>query len=256
MVQFLLPFDAVRDFLSQSPAVIYTSVSVALVYDAIIEILTALETQKIEQKRGNPQTNDKPTTERCTSCLTGYMQLNTKEAEKVCTNCGTVHEVRMILRDNCQTFDERYDDMLRHSRSTPNDVPKWVQKALDYDSEERHRMEIENELEHYNAIPHLKDQKLRPDEMMRAKRNAMLPSRANPSTRVVAAMLVPKVEKFLEDHDVRQAITAGRSLPTMRFTPRESPYKCIRCGAAVDEPYLQRRHPCGWGKKKRKQSFP
>ena len=257
MSGFLLPFDCIASFLEESPAVTLTHVDVRCVYDALIEILTKVQEQKVDEQKRNALRKRKETqVPRCEHCKTGYLQIDTTEAQTVCSDCGVVSVCNMVLERNCQTYDERHDDMIRHERSVPNDVPKWLQKSLDYDNEERHRIEVERELEQLNDNPYIRSQRLSTDDLERAKHHALLPKRANSSVRAVAAILAPTVQKFLDEHDFKEKIKACAALPVLRYTPPIPNYHCLRCGASVDAPYLQRRHPCKWGQVKRKRSFP
>lgn len=242
----LLPFDSVHPFLTDSPLVKLTKVDVKPLYDAIIEIMTEWDRQ-----RSVPKVEVVTKAPRCSHCKIGYFVIDEVEANRVCGNCGIVAETGLILENNCQTFNERHDDMIRHERAVPKDVPKWLQQSLDAQGDEGHRFDVYEKLESLNSNPYAQNQRLPKDDLEKAKRDAMIPLRGNPLIRATAAMLAPKIDAYFDMKDMRVRISKSMPLPVMTYDPPVPKYACFRCGAAVFEPYMQRRHPCGWGKRKR-----
>lgn len=246
-MSILLPFDSVRPFLDESPLLQLTQVDTKNVYDAVIEIMSLWDKRSKEQVPLVP----KPVP-RCTHCKIGYLVNNEVDADCVCSNCGVVQASRLIIENNCQTYNERHDDMIRYKRSVPKDVPKWVQQSLDMQGNEMQRFEVENELEKWNSNPYAQHQWLTKDSLDKAKDDAMIPQRANATVRAVAAMLTPKIYAFFDFNDIKTRISKGMPLPVVRYQPPVAKYKCFKCGAPVFEPYMQRKHPCGWGRKRRR----
>ena len=247
----LLPFDSVKEFLTDSPLVKLTRVDVKSVYDAMIEIVTVWHTRT----KSSP-TIRTPVPPQCSHCKIGYFVIDETEALKVCSNCGVVAESGLIIEHNCQTYKERHDDLARHARAVPKDVPKdvpkWLQQSLDAQDDDHHRFVVDDALEHWNSNPFAADQRLTKDQLASAKMDAMIPVRCNTTVRAVAAMLSPKVYEFFDMNDIRDRISKGKSLPIMAYSSPVPRYACFKCGAAVHEPYMQRRHPCGWGGKRKR----
>ena len=243
----LLPFDSVRPFIEDSPLVELTQVDTKSVYDAVIEILSAWKTRAKDQVPLVP----KPVP-RCAHCKIGFLVINEADADCVCSNCGVVHESGLIIESNCQTYNERHDDLLRYERSAPKDVPKWLQQSLDMQGNDMHRFEVENKIENWNSNMYTRDQWLSKDALEKAKDDAMIPSRANATVRAVAAMLSPRIHAFFDFDDIKTRMSKSMPLPVMRYEKPVAKYACFKCGAAVFEPYMQRKHPCSWGNKRRR----
>lgn len=249
----LLPYDVVEPFLSDNSLCQLSGADPKAVYECLLVILA-------EMKRDRDKATEvagyrpKPSVPRCTACKIGFWEIDTKEAYAVCSECGVVAQTNLVLADNCTTFNERHDDGQRHHRTSAPDVPQWMQKALDYTSEELHRFEVEGEIDSLNDNPFVAEFKLFDVDKRDAKRYAMLPARANAIVRATAALVAPRVDKFFDMDDIRSRISEGRALPIMRYESPRMQYKCNRCGVGVSEPYMQRRHPCEWGKRPRKRS--
>lgn len=244
----LLPYDCVESFLKDCPLLTLTHENARDVYGAVIEMLTAWS----EDKHGDA-TPTETTWYACEHCAGGgELLINHKEAELVCKSCGVVRETSFMLMDNCRTFSERVDGTST-SGSTGHcaSVPWWAQKAIASDAADTFRGEVERELHQWRDNPYAMQLHRSKDDLEKAKLDAMIPKRGSATTRAVAALLAPEISRFFEVNNIRECVERGVTLPRMEYIPIRPKYTCNRCGARVFEPYMQRKHPCGWAKRKK-----
>ena len=89
---------------------------------------------------------------------------------------------------------------------------------------------------------------------MKAKEMAkLIKVRSNTLSKVFAVIAYIQLENRVDWESIQSAVKVGAPIPTIEIMLyKESKYNCIKCGASVDEPYMVKRHPCGWGKKRRR----
>ena len=90
--------------------------------------------------------------------------------------------------------------------------------------------------------------------MARARRWAGDITHTSTPVKAISALLFDRVAAFADPSLFEDAMRQGRPMPTLAVaTTRSGGYWCARCGAEVDCAYAAKRHPCGWGSKKRRR---
>jgi hypothetical protein len=118
--------------------------------------------------------------------------------------------------------------------------------------EERRVWEIEAEIQQWVHHP-MAGVSIEKDKLSMIKRRALLPARANVTDRVVGAILTESITDLLDLDAVQRAVRDGKAVPVARYTEKKPEFKCSKCGAAVWTLWETRRHPCGWGQRKRRR---
>lgn len=164
----------------------------------------------------------------------GYLLRDTKEAEMVCADCGAC--TAYIVPENCHTYSESLQ------RQVCQDACPRKEEDV------RANMEF---LEQYNSLPG-SSFSVPTEQLAWIARVASLPQKEGRGERCVAAAFVADIEAFFDFDEVERCVRARLPLPIMQYTPPPCPsFQCSRCGARVHTRWEARRHPCGWGKKRK-----
>ena len=165
----------------------------------------------------------------------------TRDGDWVCNSCGVV-QGRVCHTQFSKT------ETAAHAKRPAHKLPKWTEHCLETDG---YYHEHTRELEHWNHYVNLSDA-----DMSRAKwyiRKSLRDQRVSPLVRVVAALLAPRFLDTVDMEDVRQRVLKRTKLVIPSFDPPAAEFACPRCHAKVATLCDARRHPCNWGKHKRKR---
>ncbi len=245
----LLPYDCVKAFLENHALVNEAKVSPQSVHECIVQMLDAT---KVPERGGGgePSSSIGP----CIHCKERRREIDIREALIVCTNCGVVEKYSNPR--NCMAFDKS-EPTTRTCRDKKDNLPQWIKNASQFDDGEYHAYEVGEEVEHWNTHrnggTHMGE-----DDLSLAKKRALIPVRASITSRSLAALFFPWVKSNFDFENLNQLIRQGKTLPILK--EREDPnlkqwgeLRCLRCDAIVSTPYEQKRHPCNWGKTKRRR---
>ena len=245
----LLPYDCVRDFLEEHPLIDISDATPRGVYEAIVAILertreATARDDRIDERRAAP---NEVRIEPCALCK-GYKRYDSHTGDLICSSCGACS--RFTRAEDARLYDK--PDEKSGGRPTRDDnIAQWAKKSVEFAEGEYRRILIEKDMDSWNDY--------RPggpchgaDAMTRLKRLVHVPERVGPTDRVMAALLLPAVERAFDFEQIADAVRQGKRLPTLAYDPPQPQFACQRCGAAVFNRYEERRHPCGWGTKRRK----
>lgn len=245
----LLPYDCTRDFLEQHALTDISRVSPVNVHNCITHMLNVATPTPAASKSALPAR--KPQIEGC-MCKSpdGRYEVDPCRGDMVCSGCGVT--TRYIVADNCTVYSESQATI---KSKAPVGITDWVWASSRMDDDERHHAEVMDCMCNLNEY--------RPggtfhpiDDLKFLHALAMAPQRASAAERAVAALLYPKVRDAFDMSAVEAAVRSGGSLPKMHTTTNLlwGELRCKRCNALVETPYEQKRHPCGWGQKKRRRA--
>ena len=245
MASIRLPLACIREFIESHPLFVLTEANIHSVYDVIVAILTHEKvvqeeaTKKASQQHLSSETHPRRAQFVCPSCKGERYYVDTKDANLICRACGTC---------------TRWIDASLREYEKPVDLagkaPGRCSHA--FTQEERKQHDIENELQKWVLNPYAR---VPMDKVAydRAVRRASVPLRANITDRVVGAILTHCIAEKLDLDDIERRMQANNGLPVLRYEEKVPEYACQKCGAAVWTLWETRRHPCGWGMKKRKR---
>lgn len=254
MSNVLLPFDCIAQYLEEHPLMCNSKASQRKVYDCVIEMMTEGAKKKTEWDKVKLPSKSE-STYACKVCkdAKSYMLLNAKEGELVCTECGAVE--RCIIESNCTIYDKSVHEgssAYATQKQDNNNIPTWLVNSLQ-DSDEYRQWEIEKELGHWNTP--LYGSKRAVDEIPRLTLRAKQPKHAGLLERAVAALLIDDIENFFDLNDVQKRVRLCQPLEKLRYKDPDDVgeiLRCLKCNARVRDRWEMRRHPCRWGKKRKR----
>lgn len=86
------------------------------------------------------------------------------------------------------------------------------------------------------------------------KYGRMIEIKSNSLSKAFAAIAMVQLGDRVDWDCVKKAVNMSAPVPQVTIMERKvSQYRCNKCGQEVAEAYMVRKHPCQWGKKKRKR---
>lgn len=215
----LLPFDCVRSFLVEHPALEKSATSAKSVHALMVSMIS-------EEEKHTGATAEPPhrSTFECTHCKGTEFAIYERGGDIVCSHCGVCE--RWINPDNAEYFAER-----GHKTH-----------IQDVDPDNR----LRDELQHWSDSPgsRLKRSK---DELDLALTRAELLTRAPVTERCIAALLLPDILAQIDLADVAHRVQNGLSLPSVVSRVATTRFACVRCGLGTHT-LLEARHHCAKSK--------
>ena len=238
----VLPFACVEEFLTDHPLRKLTCTRPPDLHEVIVQILTR-ERAEAEKASERPKTAEQFSFT-CSQCKSHSHTVDYREAIVSCRECGACERyVDPSLREY-----EKSDD--QSGASCKGSVPEWYNRSMT--DEERRSWEIDSEIQQWINHP-MASISTEKDKLPMIKRRALLPARANVTDRVVGALLTEFITELLDLDAVEKAVRHGKAVPIAEYVEKKPEFKCSKCGAAVWTLWESRRHPCDWGKKKRRR---
>jgi DNA-directed RNA polymerase subunit RPC12/RpoP len=243
----LLPYDCVKEFLEHHPLVCISAISPHAIHECLVEMFD-VPFVPYDCKRNIPVIG------LCPDCKS-KRELDARNSVLVCTSCGMVENY--CNPSNCVVFDKDPSSPSVSKANAKNDIPHWLKKASQFDEGEYQQYEIDKEMEQWNSYKpggtHLSE-----DDMAASKKRALIPRRASKTARCLAALFYPHVKNTLALDEIEKTVKSGGVLPTLADpedpnTKQWGVLHCLKCHAIVRTPYEQKRHACGWGRKKRRR---
>ena len=244
----LLPFDCTRDFLSGHKLVSLSQASPERVHECFKQLLEAHDARMSSASDSGAPTRRKGQI-KCPVCPIDaqyYMQIDSQRGDAVCSRCGAC--TRVVVPENCETYEERPACI---KTQAPNNIAEWAWKASRHDDDTARRF-VEREMEHWNDY-HSVGTHWGIDRLAWLKSLTKNVANASCTEKAIAALLFPYIAETYDAKRVEQDVRSGRPLTKVVLPQAPVKYACQRCGAAVDSLYAQKRHPCGWGSKKRRR---
>lgn len=240
-----LPFECVRGFLESSDVVRSARVAPEAVHKAFVELLRKdKDASAPSASRDEKPRDEKPphaATFVCACGCTTYLVDDTR-ADRICADCGRAHYG--FVYSNCTVYNDKAGAPARREPK-PSHAPYHTHGGPAEQDDE-----IRREVEHWNEAPY--GPHMGTDELARAKRWANAVTHASVTVKAVSALLFHKVNAAFDPKELESAMRQGRPMPTL-VAETVRAYACPRCGAEVDTPYAAKRHPCGWGVKRRRR---
>lgn len=239
-----LPFECVRGFLESSDVVCSARVAPEAVHKAFVELLRKEKDASADAPPSASRDEKAPpahaATFVCACGCTTYLVDDTR-ADRICADCGRAYY--SFVYSNCTLYN---DTAGAPARRQPSNAPPYHSHSGPAEQDD----EIRREVEHWNEMPF--GPHMGTDELARAKRWANAVTHASVTVKAVSALLFHKVVAAFDPKELESAMRQGRPMPTLVAETLPT-YTCPRCGAAVDTPYAAKRHPCGWGVKRRRR---
>lgn len=243
----LLPLSTVRDYLSRHVIVCALHLNPSDVHAAVLEVHRRYCDMQcsMEVKTQTPQRPQRM----CFECHDGYIVLDAREGQEVCSTCGIVQTTRTI---NVTPEYQTPADVSRSRTKRIKDVPKWMLNKSLSDVQGFKPSKFWSNLQHYNAYVHLGlDDLTCLDKLLCSWTGGGFSS----DTRMAAALLyLPLRSKFPTDDDIRQRVRGGHTLAVVETVVPEAKHKCETCGEMCHTGKEARFH-CrftGWGKKRKR----
>lgn len=222
----LLPFDCVRDFLEDHPAVVLSASNPKSVHALMVSMISTEPTSAVEEP---PHRN----TFQCAHCKGTKYEIDEREGHIVCPHCGVCE--RWINPDNAAYFAERGHQT----------------HIEDVESDNR----LRNELQHWSDMPGTR-LKRSEDELDLALARAELLARAPVTERCIAALLLPDILAQIDLSDVAQRVEKGLPLPSVVPRVATTRFACIRCGVGTHTLREARHHGCAKSRFKAESPVP
>lgn len=240
----VFPFACVKDYIEKHPLTALTRSKPEDVYDVIVEILTF---EKLKRDKSAPPKKEanvpvKSTLFQCPGCKCIVYEVDTKEATRICSKCGVcVRYTDETMRD----YDKEYCTI----HCSGGGEPSWYNVSMT--AEEQNAYDIEKAMQQWIKNPYARVA-LDQATYELTKERASLPLRANPTNRVVGATMVHFILQKVDVPKIEQLVRSNKPLPTIYYEEPLPQFSCQKCGAAVWTLWESRRHPCGWGKKRKR----
>lgn len=255
---FALPLESVREFIESSGLVNQACLPVEAVHKAFVELAHKTRTrdappaERGERATAVAEKRDEETAaveeERC-ACGSRIFVADDRHGDRICAKCGICSYG--FVYSNCTLF-EGGATVSKRARAATVDQKVIAHRAHAGSSADDARRELNRELDHWNDLP--VGTHLGTDEMARARIWAGYITHASTTVKAISALLFDRVAAFADPALLEDAMRQGRPMPTLA-PPSTNPsgHRCARCGAEVDCAYAAKRHPCGWGSKKRRR---
>lgn len=240
------PYDCVRPFLERHPLLMSTAAAPRSIYKAMLQIVQEAHADGPSLPKARP-----PAPFACKNCKRpdSYMQVSARDGDRVCSHCGASSPC--VDPRNCAAPPAVEESRSRARACSAPGNAAWTEHALST-PEEREEGRLARELDHWNH-PRLGGPNLGADALTRCLHRAKVVSGASVTDKCVAALLVGPVLEHFDLDDVREKVRKLKPLPQLKYQPpARSGRKCDRCGVCLHTPWEERRHKCGWGKKRRR----
>ena len=246
MASIVLPLSCVRHFIEEHPLYQLVNTDVQAIYGVVISILSSEREERVKRPAPKESPQDVPRRGHfvCELCKCTVYVIDTREATMICTECGVCSPLQ-----NTSMREHEKPVVSGSSRAASGKVPDWYNRTMT--SDECQKYEIENEMRHWISNPYAC---VAMDENTYdvTTRRAAMPLRANTTDRVVGAILTHFILQKIDLADIEHKVRADRALPILHYEEKLPQYACNKCGVAVWTAWETRRHPCGWGKKRKR----
>ena len=229
-----LPVSVVDAF-REHPLLEATNVSIRDVHACLVVMLSG------SPPKGPCQSPFMRTPTACVACKDARIEIDHRAGDYVCGTCGVVQPSRIMEHGY-----QKPDTPCASSCFGKSRLPEWAMHREDY----YWFVDHERELEHYNRYVNLSVDDM---EMCKAyARKSLLDKRASPIARVVAALLLPILQQKVDLDALKHSMSSGCAIELPDARPPEPTHPCLRCGALTFSTSDARRHPCNWGRKRRR----
>jgi hypothetical protein len=237
----LFPLSMIEKSLRAHPLHTMFNADIIETHECMCALLKEMqETEHTQTPESNSVVRNVPT---CALCKSDIFLFDTARGECSCSNCGLVCKSQLNFQNDFTKIDENAKPR-RGAYKKEKLIPDWMFHSLNKTVPDNHA-EIEYLVEHCNPYVNLTT-----DTLQRAKRlGKLIKIRSNSLSKVFAAIAVIQLEGKVNWDAVKASVQMGKALVEVSIYERkEALYRCNKCNAPVEERYMIKRHPCGWGK--------
>ena len=230
-----LPLSVVEAF-REHPLLQATGVSVKEVHACLVVMLSGHPPSLPQQ----PVPNYTPMY--CIACKGTRIEIDHRAGDYICNSCGVVQPSRVMEN----SFQRPVEASAGRASSSNFRLPVWATLRDDYYWVFDHEYEIE----HFNCFVNHST-----DDIERCKayaRKSLLDKRASPTARVVAALILPILRKKVDLDALKQSMSSGNAIDLPDLRPPQPTFPCPRCNALTFCASDAKRHPCNWGRKRKR----